>query len=81
MGPRPSLQQKALPQPNLCGNAMHLFCYRSEIMNEDHITYVATYAGTESVEGGSRQVVRVAFLGPDGPTGTFTRWENVTIPW
>jgi len=26
-------------------------------------------------------VVRVALLGPDGPTGTFTRWENVTIPW
>jgi len=39
------------------------------------------YAGTESVEGGSREVVRVALLGPDGPTGTFTRWENVTIPW
>jgi hypothetical protein len=26
-------------------------------------------------------VVRVALLGPDGPTGTFTRWENETIPW
>ena len=39
------------------------------------------YAGTESVEEGSREVVRVALLGPDGPTGTFTRWENVTIPW
>ena len=26
-------------------------------------------------------VVRVALLGPDGPTGTFTRWENATIPW
>jgi NAD(P)-dependent dehydrogenase (short-subunit alcohol dehydrogenase family) len=39
------------------------------------------YAGTESVEDGSREVVRVAPLGPDGPTGTFTRWENVTIPW
>jgi NAD(P)-dependent dehydrogenase (short-subunit alcohol dehydrogenase family) len=39
------------------------------------------YAGTESVEDGSREVVRVALLGPDGPTGTFTRWENVTIPW
>jgi NAD(P)-dependent dehydrogenase (short-subunit alcohol dehydrogenase family) len=39
------------------------------------------YAGTQSVEEGSREVVRVALLGPDGPTGTFTRWENVTIPW
>ena len=39
------------------------------------------YAGTESVEDGSREVVRVALLGADGPTGTFTRWENETIPW
>jgi NAD(P)-dependent dehydrogenase (short-subunit alcohol dehydrogenase family) len=39
------------------------------------------YEGTESVEDGSREVVRIALLGPDGPTGTFTRWENVTIPW
>jgi NAD(P)-dependent dehydrogenase (short-subunit alcohol dehydrogenase family) len=39
------------------------------------------YAGTESLESGSREVVRVALLGPDGPTGTFTRWENAPIPW
>lgn len=39
------------------------------------------YEGLESVEDGSREVVRVALLGPDGPTGTFTRWENDTIPW
>jgi NAD(P)-dependent dehydrogenase (short-subunit alcohol dehydrogenase family) len=39
------------------------------------------FEGTEPVEEGSREVVRVALLGPDGPTGTFTRWENVTIPW
>ncbi|HEX4231251.1 MAG TPA: SDR family NAD(P)-dependent oxidoreductase [Bryobacteraceae bacterium] len=39
------------------------------------------YAGTQSVEEGAREVVRVALLGADGPTGTFTRWENVTIPW
>jgi NAD(P)-dependent dehydrogenase (short-subunit alcohol dehydrogenase family) len=39
------------------------------------------YAGTESVEDGSREVVRVALLGPEGPTGTFTKWENETIPW
>src|SRR6202050_2742356 len=42
-------------------------------------TNLTGYAGTESVERGSREVVRVALLGPDGPTGTFTRWENVTI--
>lgn len=39
------------------------------------------YAGTESVEDGSREVVRVALLGPDGPTGTFTGPEAATIPW
>lgn len=39
------------------------------------------YEGIESVENGSREVVRVALLGPDGPTGTFTRWENTAIPW
>lgn len=39
------------------------------------------YEGTASLEEGSREVVRVALLGPDGPTGTFTRWENTTIPW
>src|ERR1700729_2462087 len=39
------------------------------------------YAGKESVEDGSREVVRVALLGRDGPTGTYTRWENETIPW
>ncbi|MEO8882781.1 MAG: SDR family NAD(P)-dependent oxidoreductase [Devosia sp.] len=39
------------------------------------------FEGTQSIEEGSREVVRVALLGPDGPTGTFTRWENATIPW
>jgi NAD(P)-dependent dehydrogenase (short-subunit alcohol dehydrogenase family) len=39
------------------------------------------YAGTETVEEGAREAVRIALLGPDGPTGTFTRWENQTIPW
>ncbi len=44
-------------------------------------TALNNFAGTESIEEGSREVVRVALLGPDGPTGTFTRWENTTIPW
>jgi NAD(P)-dependent dehydrogenase (short-subunit alcohol dehydrogenase family) len=39
------------------------------------------YAGTETVEEGAREAVRVALLGPDSPTGAFTRWENETIPW
>jgi len=39
------------------------------------------FEGTQSLEEGSREVVRVALLGSDGPTGTFTRWENETIPW
>jgi NAD(P)-dependent dehydrogenase (short-subunit alcohol dehydrogenase family) len=39
------------------------------------------YEGLQSIEDGSREVLRVALLGPDGPTGTFTRWENETILW
>lgn len=44
-------------------------------------TNLNNYAGTETVEDGSREVVRVALLGADGPTGTFTGWEATTIPW
>ena len=39
------------------------------------------FAGIESVEDGSREIVRVALLGPNDPSGTFTRWENIAIPW
>jgi len=39
------------------------------------------FEGTESVEDGSREVVRVALFGPEEPSGTFTRWENENIPW
>ena len=39
------------------------------------------YAGTETVEQGAAEVVRVALLGPDSPTGMFTRWEGETISW
>ena len=31
------------------------------------------YSGTETVEEGAREAVRVALLGPDAPTGAFTR--------
>ena len=44
-------------------------------------TALNNFAGTESVEDGSREVVRVALLGPDGPSGTFTLWEGQKIPW
>jgi NAD(P)-dependent dehydrogenase (short-subunit alcohol dehydrogenase family) len=44
-------------------------------------TNLNDYRGTQTVEEGAREVVRVALMGPDGPTGTFTRWENETIPW
>ncbi|WP_199440728.1 hypothetical protein [Umezawaea beigongshangensis] len=36
---------------------------------------------SESVEDAAREVVRVARLGPDGPTGTFTSWDGVNVPW
>ena len=39
------------------------------------------YSGTQTVEQGALEVVRVALLGPDSPTGTFTRWEGEKIPW
>jgi NAD(P)-dependent dehydrogenase (short-subunit alcohol dehydrogenase family) len=44
-------------------------------------TALNNFNGTDTIEEGSREVVRVALLGPDGPNGTFTRWENTTIPW
>ncbi len=44
-------------------------------------TNLNNYEGTGTVEEGAREPVRLALLGPDGPTGTFTRWENETIPW
>ncbi|RKR82412.1 NADP-dependent 3-hydroxy acid dehydrogenase YdfG [Mucilaginibacter gracilis] len=39
------------------------------------------FEGTESVEDGSREVVRVCLYGPNDPSGTFTSWENTEIPW
>ena len=44
-------------------------------------TNLNNYAGTGTVKEGAREPVRLALLGKDGPTGTFTRWENETIPW
>ena len=44
-------------------------------------TALVNFEGTESVEDASREVVRVARLGPNGPTGTFTLWAGVDLPW
>ena len=34
-------------------------------------------AGTQTVEEGAREPVRLALLGPDGPTGTFSNKDGV----
>lgn len=44
-------------------------------------TALNNYSGTETVEEGAAEAVRVALLGPDGPTGTFTHAKLGTIPW
>lgn len=44
-------------------------------------TALNNYAGTETVEEGAAEAVRVALLGPDGPTGTFTHAKRGTLPW
>lgn len=44
-------------------------------------TALTNFEGTDPVEDAAREVVRVARLGPDGPGGTFTSWENADIPW
>jgi NAD(P)-dependent dehydrogenase (short-subunit alcohol dehydrogenase family) len=44
-------------------------------------TNLNNYEGPGTVEEGAREPVRLALLGPDGPAGTFTRWESQIIPW
>ena len=44
-------------------------------------TNLNNYAGPETVEEGAAEAVRVALLGPDGPTGTFTHAKMGTLPW
>jgi NAD(P)-dependent dehydrogenase (short-subunit alcohol dehydrogenase family) len=43
-------------------------------------TNLNDYAGTGTVEEGALEPVRLALLGPDGPTGTFSR-TGEAIPW
>ena len=44
-------------------------------------TNLNNYAGTETVEEGAAEAVRLALLGPDGPTGTFSHAKLGTLPW
>lgn len=44
-------------------------------------TALNNYEGTETVQQGAAEAVRVALLGSDGPTGTFTGSVNQTYPW
>lgn len=39
------------------------------------------YEGTETVEEGAAEAVRVALLGPEGPTGTFSHAKLGRLPW
>lgn len=44
-------------------------------------TALTNYEGTETVQQGAAEAVRVALLGSDGPTGTFTGSVNEGFPW
>jgi NAD(P)-dependent dehydrogenase (short-subunit alcohol dehydrogenase family) len=44
-------------------------------------TNLNDYAGTETVEEGAREAVKLALLGPDGPTGTFSHAKLGRLPW
>ena len=44
-------------------------------------TNLNEYRGTEAVEEGAAEAVRVALLGPDGPTGTFSHAKLGRLPW
>ena len=43
-------------------------------------TNLNNYAGTQTVEEGAREPVRLALLGPDGPTGTYSNSDG-PLPW
>jgi NAD(P)-dependent dehydrogenase (short-subunit alcohol dehydrogenase family) len=43
-------------------------------------TDLNSHRGTKTVEQGAEAIVRMALIGPDGPTGTFTD-ENGPVPW
>lgn len=39
------------------------------------------FAGTDSVDQGAREALRIALCDPPGESGTFTRWDNSPIAW
>ena len=43
-------------------------------------TALNNFAGTRTVEQGAREAARLALIGPDGPTGTFSD-EDGPVPW
>ncbi len=43
-------------------------------------TNLNNYTGTQAVEEGAREPVRLALLGPEGPTGTFSNMDG-PLPW
>jgi NAD(P)-dependent dehydrogenase (short-subunit alcohol dehydrogenase family) len=43
-------------------------------------TNLNNYSGTQTVEEGAKEPVRLALLGPDGPTGKFSNSEG-PLPW
>jgi NAD(P)-dependent dehydrogenase (short-subunit alcohol dehydrogenase family) len=43
-------------------------------------TNLNNYSGTQTLEEGAREPVRLALLGPDGPTGTFSNSAG-PLPW
>lgn len=44
-------------------------------------TNLNNYQGTDTVEQGAAEAVRLALLGPDGPTGTFSHATVGPLPW
>jgi NAD(P)-dependent dehydrogenase (short-subunit alcohol dehydrogenase family) len=44
-------------------------------------TNLNNYQGTQTLEEGAREPVRLALLGPDGPTGTFSNANAGVLPW
>jgi hypothetical protein len=49
-------------------------------MSGVHQENLNNYEGTGTVEDGAKEPVRLALLGADGPTGTFSNSEG-PIPW
>jgi hypothetical protein len=53
-------------------------------VNSACLSFTATdlnnFRGTRSVEEGAREPVRLALIGDDGPTGTFSN-EDGPLPW